>query len=70
MDAPIAAHFYLLFGGYLVVVLVGMVAGVAAWWYSKGKDKTGRRLAVPLALAGDFVLVLALSVWDKIYGPW
>lgn len=70
MDAPKAAHFYLLLGGYLVVALVGTAAGVAAWRCSKGTNKAGWRLAVPLALAGDFVLVSLLSVWDKVYGPW
>ncbi len=71
LGSPIAVVFYGLVGGFHLLAVLGALAGWIA--YARGQRRSYRnkhREIVLFALAIDFAVVLLLSVWDKIYGPW
>lgn len=68
-----AVLFYGLLGGFLVVGVLGALAGLLASQITHRTDaprKASVYLIVSLALAANLPPVLLLAVLDKIIGPW
>lgn len=68
-----AGLLYEAFGGFLVVGLCGIVAGIIASRIAKEIEadwKSSLLLAFAFALAADVPPVLLLAMLDKIVGPW
>lgn len=65
--SPLAVAVYGIFtGGFVVLALIGALLG---WMLNRlGESDSGTILNA--ALAVDTAVILLLSVWDKIYGPW
>jgi hypothetical protein len=68
-----AVVFYGVLGGFLVVSVLGALAGLLGQQIAQAKGANRQRsiyLTVGLALAADLPPILLLAVLDKIIGPW
>ncbi|MGE3316780.1 MAG: hypothetical protein AB7O26_16805 [Planctomycetaceae bacterium] len=71
LGSPIAVLIYGLAGGFYLLAVLGAVAGVIAHRrYQNRNDRNKHREIVVFAAVIDFIAVMLLAVWDKIYGPW
>jgi hypothetical protein len=62
-----AVVFYTIAGGFLVVGLLGAIAGVIGWRMDRVRaNRFARNIGLGLAL----IPVAVLSVLDKLIGPW
>ncbi|MES2521666.1 MAG: hypothetical protein V4617_03125 [Gemmatimonadota bacterium] len=68
--APLAALFYGLFGGFLVVPALGAASGALAFKLSEGDSGQARKLSIALGVASAVAAGVFLNVLDKIIGPW
>jgi hypothetical protein len=59
-----AVIYYLFWGGFLALALLGAVAGLLGWWI--GRQDQGRRYARNIALGLGFATAALLSVLDKV----
>ncbi|MGP0069510.1 MAG: hypothetical protein ACLQGP_38670 [Isosphaeraceae bacterium] len=63
-----AAIYYILWGGFIVLAVLGTIAGVLGHWL--GKPDRVKRSVRNIALGLAFVVAVVLSVLDKIVGAW
>ena len=63
-----AAFYYIIWGGFILLALLGTVAGLAGWWL--GKPDRVNRFTRYIALGLALVTAIVLSVLDKIIGQW
>ena len=68
--APLAALFYGLFGGFLVVPALGAISGALAFKLSKGDGSRAKKLSIVFGVACAFAAGVFINVLDKIIGPW
>ncbi len=68
--APVAALFYGLFGGFLVVPALGAASGALAFKLTSGDTGRARRLSIVLGVLSAVAAGVFLNVLDKIIGPW
>lgn len=65
-----AVLFYGVWGGFVVLAVLGALGGVLARRLAGGDVGKTRRFTLGFALLVDLVAVLIFSVLDKIIGPW
>ena len=71
LPSLVAVLFYgALFGGFLLLAVLGAVGGLIACFIGKHDGKRTFRLTWAFALLVDLLAMLTLAVLDKIIGPW
>jgi hypothetical protein len=65
---PQAVLFYTIFGGFIPLTVLGILAGLLSHKFGRTEAVTRNTRNIALGLA--FVPVVALSVLDKFIGPW
>jgi len=70
LQAPLAALFYLVLGGFVGVAGLGALAGVAAHKKAFGQKIRTLPLLRSWSAAVAALFVVGLAVLDKIIGPW
>lgn len=68
--AAVAAVFYLLLGGLVVLGVLGAGVGLLAAWIGSPDDVRVRRLTVLLAAIVALAGALFLAVLENFIGPW
>lgn len=66
----IAVVFYGLLGGFVVLALLGWMAGRVAAIMSEGDLVKEKRLTMFMALGASLLCTIFLSVLDLLIGPW
>lgn len=73
VPALFAVLFYGAIGGFVIIAVLGVVAGLLARQIASAKRLTKRRslyLALCLAVLVDLPPAVLLAVLDKLIGPW
>ncbi len=69
--SPLAVIFYGIIGGFPLLAMLGAIAGgVARLRHKAANTRHKHRELLIVAVVINFVAVMLLAVWDKIYGPW
>ena len=63
-----AVVYYTIFGGFLVLAVLGIIAGLIGWWL--GRPESVDRYVRDIALGLAFAVAVILAVLDKVIGPW
>jgi len=73
VPANFAVLVYGLLGGFIVLPFSGAVAAALTHWATRLTETRGRAVlywVVGFALIADLIAAIALSLLDKIIGPW
>ena len=68
--APLAAFYYGLFGGFLIVPALGALSGALAFKLSGGDVSNAKKLSIALGVACALAAGIFINILDKIIGPW
>jgi hypothetical protein len=63
-----AVVYYTLWGGFVLLAMLGIVAGMLSWWL--GSPDKMLRYTRNIALGLDLLAAITLAVLDKIVGAW
>lgn len=75
-EAPAAMHFYALTigsvpgGGYALLAVLGALAGYAGARIVPATSWRASSVRVLVPVAAALTVVIALAVWDLVFGPW
>ena len=71
MLSPIAVILYGIFGGFLILAVLGAAVGWMAHVRHNRRSYQNKHREILIAVAViDCAAMTLLAVWDKIYGPW
>jgi hypothetical protein len=63
-----AVGFYIIFGGEIALLILGIVAGLIGWWF--GRPDRAERYARNIALGLACAAAIVPSVLEFVIGPW